>query len=179
MSRRKHSKIDQLPQEIVSAVNDAIVNKRKTYKEIEQWLRADGYDVSKSSVARYGQAFLTKLERISTAREQAKAIIETSSGLKTEMGEATSTVAFQLLMDMLINTDADKVGKDTLNAIKTLAALERSSVSREKLKLSYDKGVTAAAEMIKEQLREELAGYPEIIEQMCEIAEKAKKHLKA
>ncbi len=41
--RRKHSKIDDLPDEIVSAINDAIVNKRKTYKEIEQWLKADGY----------------------------------------------------------------------------------------------------------------------------------------
>ena len=179
MSRRKHSKIDQLPQEIVTAVNDAIVNKRKTYKEIEQWLKADGYQVSESSVQRYGQNFLAKLERISVAREQAKSIIETSGNLKTEMGEATSTVAFQLLMDMLINTEADKVDKNTLNAIKTLATLERSSVSREKLKLSYDKGVTAAAERIKEQLKIELEGHPELIRQMCEIAEKAKCDLKA
>ncbi len=179
MARRRHSKIDGLPQEIIAAVNDAIVNKRKTYKQIEAWLRADGYEVSESSVQRYGQNFLAKLERISTAREQAKAIIETSNGLKTEMGEATSTVAFQLLMDMLINTDSDKVDKNTLNAIKTLASLERSSVGREKLKLSYDKGVNEAAERIKDRLRAELDGHPELIKQMCEIAENAKNDLKA
>lgn len=169
--RRKHRKIDNLPPEVITAINDAIVNKRKTYKEIEQWLRADGYDVSKSGVQRYGQAFLAKLERISTAREQAKTIIETSSGLKTEMSEATSTVAFQLLMEMLINTDADKVDKTTLTAIKTLASLENSTVSREKLKLSYDKGVSAAMSEIKNELRKELKQHPDLLKQMTRLVD--------
>jgi uncharacterized alkaline shock family protein YloU len=167
-----------LPPEIVAAVNDAIVNKRKTYAEIETWLRGDGYDVSRGSVQRYGKQFLTKLERISTAREQAKTIIETSSGLKTEMSEATSTVAFQLLMEMLINTDAANIDKNVLDAMKTLASLEKSTVSREKLKLSYDKGVSEAAEQIKRQVKAELKNYPDIVEKLVEIVEKASGTLK-
>ena len=177
-NNRRHSKIDKLPESVVVAVNDAIVNKRKTYKEIEEWLKADGYDISQASVQRYGKNFLAKLERITAAREQAKTIIETSSGMKTEMSEATSTVAFQLLMDMLINTDSKDIDKNTLNAIKTLAALERSTVSREKLKMSYDKGVKEASERIKRQMQEELRNYPELIEQMYKIIDDAKEHLK-
>lgn len=178
MAKRKHSKIDLLPDEIVRAVDDAIVNKRKTYKEIEEWLKSEGHDVSQSSVQRYGKQFLAKLERISTAREQAKVIIESSPGVKTDMSEATSTVAFQLLMEMLINTEADKVDKTTLTAIKTLASLERSTVSREKLKLSYNKGVAEATEKIKKQLQEELKNYPDLVEQMATIVENAKEELK-
>lgn len=178
MERRKHRKIDKLPPEIIAAINDAIVNKRKTYKEIEQWLRSDGYNISKSGVQRYGQEFLKKLENISIAREQAKTIIETSVGLKTEMSEATSTVAFQLLMEMLINTDADKVDKTTLTAIKTLASLENSTVSRKKLKLSYDKGIRAAAAEIKEELKNELKEYPDLMKQMLKLVDNAKSRLK-
>lgn len=174
--RRKHSKIDDLPDEIVSAINDAIVNKRKTYKEIEQWLKADGYDIHQSSLQRYGKNFLAKLERITQAREQAKTIIETISGLKTEMAEATSTVAFQILMDMLIN--ADEVDKDTLQAIKTLATLERSTVAREKLKLEYDKGVSAAIDEVKKELQKELENYPELIEKMLNIVDALRNDLK-
>ncbi len=174
--RRKHSKIDDLPDEIVSAINDAIVNKRKTYKEIEQWLKADGYDIHQSSLQRYGKNFLAKLERITQAREQAKTIIETSSGLKTEMAEATSTVAFQILMDMLIN--ADEVDKDTLQAIKTLATLERSTVAREKLKLEYDKGVSAAIDEVKKELQKELENYPELIEKMLNIVDALRNDLR-
>ncbi len=175
---RRHRKIDKLPESVIAAVNDAIVNKRKTYKEIEEWLKADGYDISQSAVQRYGKNFLKKLERITMAREQAKTIIETSSGLKTEMSEATSTVAFQLLMDMLINTDSKELDKNTLNAIKTLATLERSTVSREKLKMSYDKGVKEASDSIKRQMREELINYPELVEQMYKIIDDIGEHLK-
>ncbi len=177
-NRRKHSKIDGLPQELISAINDAIVNRRKTYKEIEEWLQEKGHDISQSSVQRYGKTFLTKLERISTAREQAKTIIETSSGLKTEMSEATSTVAFQLLMEMLINTDSKDVDKNTLNAIKTLATLERSTVAREKLKIEFDKGVSAAMDRVTESLRKELENHPDILQKIQEIAEEVKTNLK-
>lgn len=175
--RRKHSKIDDLPDEIISAINDAIVNKRKTYKQIEQWLKEDGYNIHQSSIQRYGKNFLAKLERITQAREQAKTIIETSSGLKTEMAEATSTVAFQILMDMLIN--ADGVNKNTLQAINTLATLERSTVAREKLKLEYDKGVSAAIDEVKKELSKELENYPEVLERILNIADSLKDNLKA
>lgn len=176
--RRKHSKVEDFPPEIVSAINDAIVNKRKTYKEIEDWLKADGYDIHQSSLQRYGKNFLVKLERITTAREQAKTIIETSSGLKTEMSEATSTVAFQLLMEMLINTKAEEMDKTALNAIKTLAMLERSSVSREKLKLEYDKGVSAATEKIELRMQEILKDYPELNAKMAQIMTQLKNEFK-
>lgn len=178
MARRKHSKIDSLPHELISAINDAIVNKRKTYKEIEEWLKEEGHEISQSSVQRYGKTFLAKLQKISVAREQAKTIIETSSGLKTEMSEATSTVAFQLLMEMLINTDGKNLDKNALNAIKTLATLERSTVAREKLKLEFDKGVTAAMDTVMEKLNKELENYPDIYERIQEIAEIVKKDLK-
>lgn len=175
---RSHKVVEKLPPNVIAAINDAIVNKRKTYQEIVDWLKSDGYNVSWSSVQRYGQEFLKNLEEITIKREQAKAIIETSGGLKMEMSEATSTVAFQLLMDMLINTDSKNIEKITLDAIKTLATLERSTVSREKLKMSYDKGVKEASERIKTQMREELSNYPELIEQMCKVVDEAKEHLK-
>lgn len=176
--RRTHSKINDLPDEIIMAINDAIVNKRKTYKEIEEWLRKDGYDVSSSGLQRYGSKFLAKLERITEAREQAKTIIETSSDCKLEMAEATSTVAFQLLMDMLINTESGQVDKNTLKAITTLAGLEKSTVAREKLKVEYDKGVSIAFKRIEQMLKEELKKYPEVLEKILEISNNLKNDLK-
>lgn len=178
VERRSHKKVNSLPDEVITAINDAIVNKRKTYKEIEAWLKSDGYDINQSSIQRYGKEFLSKLEKISTAREQAKTIIETSSGLKTEMSEATSTVAFQLLMEMLINTDSKNLDKHTLNAIKTLATLERSSVSREKLKLEYDKGINAATEQIIASLNKEWSEHPDLFAQMERVVCSARDRLK-
>lgn len=178
---RAHPKVEDFPPDVVSAINDAIVNKRKTYQQIVEWLKDDGYEISKSSLQRYGSKFLTKLEKISTAREQAKSIIETSSGLKTEMSEATSTVAFQLLMDMLINTDSESgdLDKNTLSAIRTLATLERSSISREKLKFEFNKGVNAAVDKITKALNAELKNHPDVLAEINKILTIATEPLKA
>lgn len=189
MGNRSHSKIDQLPLELRDIINKAIVKKGMTYAEITRVINQEidkkGLDSSlkpsQSSVERYGKKFMEKLERIETAREQAKTIIDTSAGLKTDMAEATSTVAFQMLFDMLINNQAEdgQLDKNALKAIDTLAKLERSAVSREKLKFEFDKGVTAAVEQITEGVQKELENYPDIQRKMLEIVKKTEGDLNA
>lgn len=177
--RRSHSKIDKLPQDLREAINDAIVNKRLTYREITDMITGAGHDISQKSVERYGKNFLAKLESITIAKEQARSIIETSAGLKLDMAEASSMMAFNLLMNMLINTDSKDMDKTTLSAMKTLATLERSAVSREKLKFDFDKGVEAATAKVKDSLKEELKQHPDLLTRINEVVEKVEKDLKA
>lgn len=176
--RRTHSKIESFPIELREAIHEAIVKERLTYQEITQMILDAGEEISQKSVERYGKKFLAKMESITRAKEQAKTIIETSAGLKLDMAEASSTVAFQLLMDMLVNTESDKVDKTTLSAIQALASLERSAVSREKLRFQYDKGVSAAMARIKTDLAEEIQDHPELLSQVFLIAEKIERELK-
>ncbi len=167
---RSHGIIDNFPVELKEAVNKAIVN-GMTYREITDMITSAGENISIKTVAKYGKKFTAKLESITRAKEQAKSIIETSAGLKLDMAEASSMVAFQLLFDMLANTENGEVDKNTLAAIKTLASLERSAVGREKLKLQYDRGVNAAGAKIKDTLRDELAGDTELAEKLFKMVD--------
>ncbi len=170
-NRRSHNMIDKLPAELKEAINNAIVNERLTYREITDMINATGHNVSTKTVERYGKKFMDKLESITRAKEQARSILETSAGLKLEMAEASSMIAFQLLMDMLVNTEGKEVDKNTLAAIKTLASLERSAVGREKLKFEYDKGVNAAGTKIKDSLKQELEGNKELADKLNQIVD--------
>ena len=163
--------IDKLPAELKEAINNAIVTERLTYREITDMINGTGHKISAKTVERYGKKFVAKLESITRAKEQAKTILETSAGLKLEMAEASSMIAFQLLMDMLVNADGKEIDKNTLAAINTLAGLERSAVSRENLKFNYDKGVNAAGAKIKESLRAELAGNEDLAEKLNRIVD--------
>ncbi|WP_035296183.1 phage protein Gp27 family protein [Brevibacillus thermoruber] len=167
---RSHSKVTKLPTELQKAINDAIVNGRLTYKQIHEMVVSAGHNISEASLQRYGKKFLAKLEAISIARDQAKAIIESCNGPNTDMAEATSTVAFQILMEMLVNSPK-KPGKATLDAIKALATLERSTIAREKLKFTAEKAVKEAAERIKAELRETITNDPELLEKLIAIVE--------
>lgn len=179
MANRAISKVDKLPDELRQVINEAIISKRLTYEQITEMIHHAGHtDISSRAVARYGKKFSEKLESITRAKEQAKAIIESSAGLQLNMAEASSTVAFQLLMDMLVNTDSKEIDKNTLTAIRALSSLERSAVSREKLKYQFDKGVEAAAAKIKAELQIVLQREPELLGQILDILEKAERQTK-
>ncbi|MFA6111616.1 MAG: phage protein Gp27 family protein, partial [Candidatus Latescibacterota bacterium] len=72
--RRTHFKLQELPEDIQRTA-DRMISEGKTYRDIAAWLDEQGYEVSKSSVARYGATFLASLERLKVVGEQVKAIL--------------------------------------------------------------------------------------------------------
>lgn len=159
MPRRRHYKVTRaLPPELVEEVNRRIVEGH-TYEEIADWLRQMGRPVSKSAVQRYGSHYLTTMERLKLARDQARAIIEEAGDLPdTAMAQAASEIAIQLIMEALMAVNErgpDGLDKKVIEAMKALAQLERSAVSREKLKLEFQRKVQQAVTKIEEtaQLR--------------------------
>ena len=179
MANRAISKVDKLPDELRQVINEAIISKRLTYEQITEMIHNAGHtDISSRAVARYGKKFSDKLESITMAKEQAKAILERSAGAKLDMAEATSTMAFHLLMNMLVNTEVGKVDKNAIAGMQALASLERSAVSREKLRYQFDKGVEAAAEKIKAELQTVLQREPELLGQILDILDRAEKQTK-
>lgn len=152
--RRKHSKINrELPAELVVEINAKLVEGH-TYQEIADWLSQMGHQVSKSAVGRYGKDFLTRLERLKQVREQARAIIEDSGDRPaTEMHEAANELAVQLIMETLMQVE-NLEGEKISELLKALAQLERSAVSRENLKLEYQKKVQQAVSKIEQTAQE-------------------------
>lgn len=181
IQRRKHHKIKQeLPNELVEAVNKRLVEGH-TYREITDWIKNEGYEISKSSVGRYGKDFLSRLERLKVIKEQAKTIVEQSADRPaTEMHEAANQMAMQLIMETLQKAESGKmVEEESLTQImKVLAKLETSAAKREKVKLAFNRGVNAAVESLKEELRQELSENPELVNQITEIIDKKKNEVK-
>lgn len=175
---RSHSKIDGYPIELKDAINKAIMDKGMTYQQIADMINEAGYKIGRSTVGKYAKRFNQKLESIKLAKEQAKALIETSAGLKMDLAEATTMASLQLLFDLLINTQAGELDKNTLNAIKAASMLEKSAVSREKLKMQYEDGIEVAVSKIKSLLKEELKADSELTEKLNEMVDNVSAELK-
>lgn len=172
--RRKHSKIEtELPPELIEEVNARLVEGH-TYQEVTDWLKEMGHQISKSSVGRYGKDFLSRLERLRVVKEQARAIVEESGDRPaTEMHEAANQLAVQLIMETLI-TVPDMKEAEITEVLKALALLERSAVSREKLKYEFTKGVEAGLAKLKEELKSELNSDPDLLQRLFVLADKVK-----
>lgn len=172
MTRRKHHKVAQLPQELVDAVNEMLV-RGHTYEEISNWLKQMGAPVSKSAVGRYGKDFHARLERLKQVRDQAKAIVESNMGEPaTHLAEATNELALSMIMETLSTLDSLQ-GEKVTELLKVLPKLADASTRREALKLQFNKGVEAAAIKIKQALKNELAANPELQQRMMELVDQA------
>ena len=69
MTKRSHSKVAKLPEEIRAAVDRKIMEGVE-YQEIADYINSMGTSVSRSSVNRYGQKFMAKMERLRLARSR-------------------------------------------------------------------------------------------------------------
>ncbi|MEW6423164.1 MAG: phage protein Gp27 family protein [Bacillota bacterium] len=169
MTRRKHHKVATLPAEVVEAVNEMLV-RGHTYEEIADWLHQMGTPVSRSAVGRYGKDFLARLERVKLARDQAKAIVESNAGEPgTQLAEATTELAMSMVMETLVSLD-EKDGKKVVELLKVIPRLADSATRRESLKFQFNRGVDAAVNRFKEQLRKEIgSNHPELEKQIFAI----------
>lgn len=175
-SKRSRHKVSTFPKELIEAINKKLVE-GKTYEEITEFINEKGFEIGKSSVGRYGKDFLSKLESLKVAKEQARALVEeVSDRPATEMHEAANQMAIQLIIELFMKGNFEEV--DDINKLagvfKSLSALEKSAVAREKLKFDVDKGVRAAFERIKAELREELAQDEALYLRMLKLLEKVK-----
>lgn len=165
-SRRKHSKVLQLPEEIVDAVNKQLTS-GIPYRDIADWINQmaerTGVEVSHMAVQRYGKDFLSRLERLKVVNEQAKAIMETNGdGPDIALSEAANKMALSLIMETLLSAQNTLEGAKLTEVMRALAQLQRSSIASEKLKFTFDKGVSQAADRIRAQLQEELKNDAEL-----------------
>jgi hypothetical protein len=151
--KRSHSKVTTLlPKALREAVDKQILA-GVTYQEIADYLNGMGHEVSRSSVNRYGKAFLSRMEKLKLFQEQAKSIVEqTGDRPALEVAEATSQMAIQVIMESVLEMENLKGAKAT-EIFKSLALLERSAVAREKLKLETRKKADDAVKNIEDKAR--------------------------
>lgn len=160
---RSKSRLLKLPRPILEQVNQMLVDVgegRKTYDEIVDWVKEQGYQTSRSAVSRYAR-WVMALEKIKLVGEQAKVIIEEAGHDPLKIEEATAKLGAVVMMEVFqeaMRTDKIDV-KHIGRLMGDFARLQKSSVDREKLKAviseKIEKAIDATPEghMTKEELK--------------------------
>jgi len=104
--------------------------------------------------------FDAKLRRLKEAQRQAVQIARVFSGGELKLEEASTKLAIQLIMEMLIKTDELK-GRDRQQVVKVLGVLARlqtSSVLREKMTADFRAAVESARSVLIAGVRRAVRG---------------------
>jgi hypothetical protein len=142
-------KVESLPEEVRSELEQKLIQGGfQGYEELAEWLQDQGFEISKSSLHRFGQKFENRLKALKTATDQAKAVAEASADEAGDMNEAlirlVQTKVFELLVEMEDGTDLTKIGR-------MVADLARASVSQKKWSQEAKEKIKAKLEALEKE----------------------------
>jgi len=148
MSHRKVRRRSRIETEMPADVRkdlDRILLEGATYEEAANFCKGRGYDISRSSVGRYGKNFMEAYQNIMRFADQSRALTsEANDGLPME--EAVGKMLLQKVMAALLDGSADIAENSRL--ISDVAKLQSSNIQLSRLKIDLAERTRKAADAV-------------------------------
>jgi hypothetical protein len=130
-------------------------HERMTASQIAEILTDEGYQVSRSGVARAIRKRKLDMKRFDEALESAQAIVKATEGRPgTDIGEAALQLTLTKLLDELKATE-DFRDMDNEQVILATSRISRSLAAVSRLKLDYERGYKAGLFKMRDAAAEE------------------------
>lgn len=176
--QRISSKIDELPEDLRMKVDVMLADTSNTYEYISQFLKGEGYDISKSSVGRYATRTNNAMQRLLEAQAQTDRLIQ----VVKENPEADYTEAAILLtMNGLLNkvaTAEEEFNEMPLDkAGRLIASLSRTKVYKDRVKLDMRKKADTAFRELESEMLKVIKQDEKSVAMLKEILAKAKERM--
>ena len=176
--QRITSKIDELPEDLRMKVDVMLTDTSNTYEYISQFLKEEGYDISKSSVGRYATRTNNAMQRLLEAQAQTDRLIQ----VVKENPEADYTEAAILLtMNGLLNkvaTAEEEFNEMPLDkAGRLIASLSRTKVYKDRVKQDMRRKADIAFREMESEMLKVIKQDEKSAAQLKEILAKAKERM--
>lgn len=170
---RKNNKINSLPNDIKKELDIMLSDTSNTYIQISQYLKDNGYDISKSSVGRYALQTHKLSTKLLEARSQVNELVRLAKeGKDSEnITEGAMQIATVKLTEKIAYLEEEIEEMDASDAIKLITSISRTKAYKDKLYAQLKSEYENAYKNFIESIKEELQKYPDILEKMIIIAE--------
>ena len=175
---RISSKIDELPGNVRQQVDVMLADTSNTYQHISDYLKDEGFEISKSSVGRYAMRSNTAMQRLLEAQAQTQKLVQV---VRQNPDTDYTDAAMMMLMDGLINkmaTAEDEFDNMPLDkAGRLVASLSRTKVYKDRVRQDMQKKADLAFKEMEGEMMKAIKQEPELVEQMRNILRKAKERM--
>jgi phosphohistidine phosphatase SixA len=102
----RRSTLNNLPEEIRSELDRQLIAKGfADYHALAKWLADQGFEISKSSIQRYGSKFQAQLEALKIVTEQAKLISDHVGDDANTMADALTRLVQEKLFNIILSLE--------------------------------------------------------------------------
>lgn len=175
---RVSSKIDELPEELRLQVDVMLADTSNTYAYISDYLKQEGYEVSKSSVGRYATRTNTAAQRLLEAQAQTEKLIRV---VKDNPDADYTEAAIMLTMNGLVNKVAmaeEEFAEMPLDkAGRLIASLSRTKVYKDRVRQDMKRKADVAFKELEAEMMAVIRNDPESAQQMKAILARAKERM--
>lgn len=172
------SKIDQLPEAIRVKVDEMILDTTITYQSIADWIKTQGYELSKSSIGRYAMRTTAATQRLIEAQKQTEALVNV---VKRNPDVDYTDAGLMMLMDGLVKklTVAEEEF-DTMpldKAGRLITAISRTKAYKDKVRQDLKKKVELAFQGMENELMAAIKSDPALAKDLKSVLERAKEKM--
>lgn len=156
--RRRHSIIDKLPAEIKETV-DEMVRANFTYRDIVDYIKSTGNDISLASVGRYAANLNETVRSIRMAQENFRAIMEeTERHPNLDATDGILCILSNQLLEAVNSLPEEQLQSADLNSlIKNSVALTKAVAYKKNIDLKNKDILETGIEQVKSMIFEAMA----------------------
>ena len=128
----QRSKVIALPTELKEQLDRKLVEGSFSgYKGLETWLGEQGFQISHSSLQRYGSQFEKRLAAVSRATQQVKALSDAAPDQQAALSDGLTKLIQTRLFDVLV--ESEEISDATLARFgRVIATLGRATVTQKR-----------------------------------------------
>jgi len=170
---RKNNKINSLPNDIKKELDIMLSDTSNTYIQISQYLKDNGYDISKSSVGRYALQTHKLSTKLLEARSQVNEIVRLAKEDKDSenITEGAMQIAAVKLTEKIAYLEEEIESMDASDAIKLITSISRTKAYKDKIYAKLKSEYEEAYKNFKNAISEELKSYPDLLERLIKITD--------
>ena len=173
--QRITSKIDELPEDLRMKVDVMLADTSNTYEYISQFLKGEGYDISKSSVGRYATRTNNAMQRLLEAQAQTDRLIQVVK--EADYTEAAILLTMNGLLNKVATAEEEFNEMPLDKAGRLIASLSRTKVYKDRVKQDMRRKADIAFREMESEMLKVIKQDEKSAAQLKEILAKAKERM--
>ena len=170
-----NSTIDRLPDDIKGRLDLKLTDTANTYEDLSAWLKAEGYEISKSAIGRYAIRSTQAAQRVAETLQRTQAIAQAvEAHPDLDYTKAASMVLMDGLMQRVSTAEDDFAEMPLDKAGRLIASLARNATYEKRVRQDMKKKAELAFDQLEAELMAAIKQHPELAGELHDVLSRAR-----
>lgn len=172
---RVSSTVDKLPDDVKGQLDAKLMDTANTYEELSEWLKAEGYEISKSAIGRYAIRSTQAAQRVAVTLQRTRAIAQAvEAHPELDYTKAASMVLMDGLMQRVSTAEDDFAEMPLDKAGRLIASLSRNATYEKRVRADLKKKAELAFDQMEVELMAAIKQHPELAGELHDVLARAR-----